>query len=98
MTAGATLIGRLVRNGKPAAGVVVGLVQANRGSFAFLQAANNWCQFRFRREQLVSVQISPRNRTDTIFPLQAANNWCQFRFRREIELTRMALGFPLSCI
>ena len=36
MTAGATLTGRLVRDGKPVAGASVGLVQANRSSTTFL--------------------------------------------------------------
>ena len=36
MTAGATLVGRLVRDGKPVAGAVVGLVQANRGIFNYV--------------------------------------------------------------
>ncbi len=36
MTAGATVIGRLVRDGKPVSGVSVGLVQVNRGSQTFL--------------------------------------------------------------
>ena len=36
MTAGATLTGRLVRDGKPLAGATVGLVQADRSSTTFL--------------------------------------------------------------
>ncbi len=36
MTAGATLTGRLVRDGKPVAAATVGLVQANRSSTTFL--------------------------------------------------------------
>jgi uncharacterized GH25 family protein len=36
MTAGATLSGRFVREGKPVAGAIVGLVQANRGLFNYL--------------------------------------------------------------
>ena len=36
MTRGATLTGRLVREGKPVSGVTVGLVQANRSSQSFL--------------------------------------------------------------